>query len=507
MPETRKKKIDFWTLFEKFKFKVIRHFLVTTIWTILLSFVLAIVSNIISPSRSYKEISGNYALLLPEKLQKIFPALTKEKFIVLGLVLIFIYAFVFYFSSLWEEELRIRGGHYVKNCLLDKFRELPFEERQVRSKEINTLVEFDSGEVGYTWEHLPNHVYHSLLTIILILWFRWENFSKMSDKEAIFSFFWLTLISVVGYLFTRIIIGNEKKHKEELTKEWTVINKETEKAALIDSMGLTTQYKDKQRKITQKNENLLLSFNRAKSLNKTIPFRWLGEAFPYLLLLISISFEKAHINILAMWMIYENSQEIFRCFWEYGEYASSLTRINDFLKLPEKNDNLQGIVFPEKVIIRTVDFENVSFKYRNGPEWIIKNYTHSFTRGEINRLLGENGIGKSTILYLILGMIQPQQGKILITTEDGKIYNIQNVNLKQWRETKVAYASHDNLIEKGSTGQRQLANISQLFATKTEAAIFLFDEADNALDKDNQKKFSQRLEKLSKNKLVIYTKH
>jgi len=52
-----------------------------------------------------------------------------------------------------------------------------------------------------------------------------------------------------------------------------------------------------------------------------------------------------------------------------------------------------------------------------------------------------------------------------------------------------------------------LANISQLFATKTEAAIFLFDEADNALDKDNQKKFSQRLEKLSKNKLVIYTKH
>jgi len=41
----------------------------------------------------------------------------------------------------------------------------------------------------------------------------------MSDKEAIFSFFWLTLISVVGYLFTRIIIVNEKKHKEELTKE------------------------------------------------------------------------------------------------------------------------------------------------------------------------------------------------------------------------------------------------------------------------------------------------
>ncbi|CAG8841888.1 8072_t:CDS:1, partial [Racocetra persica] len=48
------------------------------------------------------------------------------------------------------EELRIKGGHYVKNRLLDKFRQLPFEEKEKRSKEISTLVELDSGEIGYT---------------------------------------------------------------------------------------------------------------------------------------------------------------------------------------------------------------------------------------------------------------------------------------------------------------------------------------------------------------------
>jgi hypothetical protein len=53
--------------------------------------------------------------------------------------------------------------------LLDKFRQLPFAEKQTKVKEINTLAEFDSSEIGYTWEHLPNHVYHSALTIILLL--------------------------------------------------------------------------------------------------------------------------------------------------------------------------------------------------------------------------------------------------------------------------------------------------------------------------------------------------
>ncbi|CAG8848909.1 21424_t:CDS:1, partial [Racocetra persica] len=47
---------------------------------------------------------------------------------------------------LWEEELRIKGGHYVKNTLLEKFRQLPLTERKARQKEISTLVELDSGQ-------------------------------------------------------------------------------------------------------------------------------------------------------------------------------------------------------------------------------------------------------------------------------------------------------------------------------------------------------------------------
>jgi hypothetical protein len=40
--------------------------------------------------------------------------------------------------------LSVRGEHYAKNILLEKYRRLPFEEQQKRKNEINNLVERDS---------------------------------------------------------------------------------------------------------------------------------------------------------------------------------------------------------------------------------------------------------------------------------------------------------------------------------------------------------------------------
>jgi len=71
----------------------------------------------------------------------------------------------------------------------------------------------------------------------------------------------------------------------------------------------------------------------------------------------------------------------------------------------------------------------------------------------------------------------------------------------------VAYCAHETLIEEGSTGQKQLVNISQALTNKKDAQIFLFDEADTALDADNQKEFRQKVKELAKSKIVIYIKH
>ena len=102
-----------------------------------------------------------------------------------------------------------------------------------------------------------------------------------------------------------------------------------------------------------------------------------------------------------------------------------------------------------------------------------------------------------------MGLYQPQEGKILINQK----YKVSEINLTQWRK-KIAYAEHENLVENGlSTGQKQLADLDNLFANSKNKEIFIFDEADNALDEKNKKEFRQKIEKISKKKLVILINH
>jgi ABC-type bacteriocin/lantibiotic exporter with double-glycine peptidase domain len=58
-----------------------------------------------------------------------------------------------------------------------------------------------------------------------------------------------------------------------------------------------------------------------------------------------------------------------------------------------------------------------------------------------------------------------------------------------------------------STGQKQLVDLNNLFANSENKEIFIFDEADNALDEENKKDFRQRIEKISQEKLVILISH
>jgi ABC-type bacteriocin/lantibiotic exporter with double-glycine peptidase domain len=85
------------------------------------------------------------------------------------------------------------------------------------------------------------------------------------------------------------------------------------------------------------------------------------------------------------------------------------------------------------------------------------------------------------------------------------------LNLDHWRENNVAYCSHQTLFDEGSTGQKQIKNIETLFKRKKDAQVWLFDESDNALDDENKKKFTDRLDNFFKNKdkkkLIIRINH
>lgn len=59
---------------------------------------------------------------------------------------------------------------------------------------------------------------------------------------------------------------------------------------------------------------------------------------------------------------------------------------------------------------RVIEVNNISYSYGDQP--IVKNFSTLITRGDRIAILGPNGVGKSTVLKLMLGQLQPDQGTV-----------------------------------------------------------------------------------------------
>lgn len=90
----------------------------------------------------------NYAGLLPLSPRERPEFLSKGRFIVFGLFSVFLYFLFSYLCESQAERLIIKINSYIKNRLLGKFRNLKFEARITKKKEINNLAEIESNLVA-----------------------------------------------------------------------------------------------------------------------------------------------------------------------------------------------------------------------------------------------------------------------------------------------------------------------------------------------------------------------
>ena len=183
---------------------------------------------------------------------------------------------------------------------------------------------------------------------------------------------------------------------------------------------------------------------------------------------------------------------------------------------------------------KTIRFDDVSFRYAKGDREILSHFTHEFRPGSKTAIMGETGIGKTTLFRLILGFIEPTSGKVAVggelcfvpqgnTLMSGTIrYNLQlarpdatDDELRAVLHTACADFIFDlpdaldtELGERGSglsEGQAQRIAIARGLLHGGD--ILLLDEISSSLDEPTERELYHRLFTAYPQKTMLFITH
>ena len=100
--------------------------------------------------------------------------------------------------------------------------------------------------------------------------------------------------------------------------------------------------------------------------------------------------------------------------------TASIDRLDELTAAPGDGASVasgNGAAKPSHAAPCGIRFKDVSFRYAKGDREILSHFTHEFVAGSKTAIMGETGIGKTTLFRLILGFIVPTSGDIEVGGE------------------------------------------------------------------------------------------
>lgn len=170
-----------------------------------------------------------------------------------------------------------------------------------------------------------------------------------------------------------------------------------------------------------------------------------------------------------------------------------------------------------------MEIKNVSFSYGDKP--VIENLSVSLSGGRRVAVMGESGRGKTTLLKLILGLIEPSSGVIERDPSEKPAVVFQEDRLLPWFSARknVAYSaapgvsaeelladmeladSMDKLPKELSGGMQRRAAIARALAFSGDP--LLLDEPFKGLDPDMRERVAKKILLHAKNASILLITH
>jgi ABC-type bacteriocin/lantibiotic exporter with double-glycine peptidase domain len=197
-----------------------------------------------------------------------------------------------------------------------------------------------------------------------------------------------------------------------------------------------------------------------------------------------------------------------------------------------------------------ISLKNIYYKYRDQNKILFNGLNFEFKKGKFYGIYGNSGVGKSSLLNIILGLIKPDQGQVLVDDVD------ININIPSWNKIisyvpQDIYLNDESIIEnialgvpknninpeliknsiilsgldsfinnlpeginsrvgelgdKISGGQKQRIGIARALYNENSQLLIL-DEATNALDSKAEKEILSSIYLAKKNKTIIFISH
>lgn len=204
---------------------------------------------------------------------------------------------------------------------------------------------------------------------------------------------------------------------------------------------------------------------------------------------------------------------------------------------------------PARLLTRELRTENLGFRYQGSDQWALRDLSISIHRGSSVGFMGASGAGKSTLIDLLLGLIEPTEGRILV--DDQPLPHVRDAwqrhigyvpqfiyLLDDSVRRNVALGMSDVLIdddrvwavlrharledvvrrlpqgldtsvgERGmrlSGGERQRLGIARALYRNPEVVVF--DEATSALDSQTEREIADTIRSLAHDRTVLVVAH